>query len=536
MNRLGIVSAAAAVLVLLAAASAACSASPEATVESSVPATTASLPDTTGDATASTAATTTTTEQMPATTLTTPPTEPAAPPQADNLDGIVAEIEGRWEGVTSIPGLGELPFSIELTAADGTLNGSMDIQGNVGLPLTALSFDGSVLHFELQSPLGLATWEGELRNGVIEGEFDQLGNTGTFLLHRPGAEPDSIAESEADPGYRSEDVTIDSGGFVLAGEIALPDGDGPHPAVVLINGSGDQDRDVTVGEFRLFADLAGHLAHLGIASVRWDDRGVGGSDGNGLLTTLKVRAGDVEAAVELLRSRADIDANRIGLVGHSEGGLIAPIVASRSDSVAFVALLASSAVPGDELLRMQLPRVLQVAGSPPDEIARLQAHQELILQAILTDEGWDEVELSFQRLTRRELEDMADDDRESIPDEERFADIAVQQQMALVRSPSYRSFVEYDPRPDIVELQVPLLALFGELDAQVPPAANAAALSEAIADSAIPNYAIGTVLGANHLFQSAVTGSPDEYTELEPAFAPDFLQLLSDWLTEQVNR
>ncbi len=538
MMRTLTVAAASAVLMLLAAISAACSAATDAPGEGGTAAPAGVSPDAPADvdATADATTPTATSEQASATNLTTPPTEPAAPAQADDVKGMAAEIEGRWEGSVDVPGLGTLPFAIDLHVADDGLGGTIDVQGNIGLPLSALVLDGTRLRFELQSPLGLIKWDGELRDGVIEGEFAQLDNRGAFRLHRPGADPGAATQADPDEGHRSEEVTFANGAFVLAGEVALPDGDGPHPAVVLINGSGDQDRDVTIGEFRLFADLAGHLAQAGIASLRWDDRGVGGSDGNGLLTTLEDRAGDVEAAVELLRMRPDIDADRIGLVGHSEGGLIAPIVASRTDSVAFVALLAGSAVPGDELLRMQLLRILTVAGTPPEEVALQQAQQELILQAILTGEGWAEAELSTREAVRRELEAMSDEDRQSIPDEEYFVDVAVGQQLEVVRSPSYRSFVTYDPRPDIVDLDVPVLALFGELDTQVPPAANAAALSDAIAASAIPSHAIGTVTGANHLFQAALTGSPDEYTELAPEFAPEFLQLLTDWLTAQTNR
>lgn len=535
MKRILTVAAAAAALLLLAAVSAACSAATEESGEASTAATTGSAPAERLDETTGATAPAATSAPVSPTTATTQPPSTTALAESDGGDGFAAEIEGRWEGTADVPGLGTLPFAIDLDVADDGLGGTIDVQGNIGLPLSELVLDGTRLRFELKSPLGLIKWDGELREGVIEGEFTQLGNTGAFRLHRTGADPDAAAEADPGEGHRSEEVTFANGAFVLAGEVALPDGDGPHPAVVLINGSGDQDRDSTIGQFRLFADLADHLAQAGIASLRWDDRGVGGSDGNGLLTTFEDRAGDVEAAVELLRMRPDIDADRIGLVGHSEGGLIASIAANRTDSVAFVALLASSAVPGDELLRMQLLRILTVAGTPPEEVALQQAQQELILQAIRTGEGWAEAELSTREAVRRELEAMSDEDRQSIPDEENFLDVVVGQQLEVVRSPSYGSFVTYDPRPDIVDLDVPVLALFGELDTQVPPAANAAALSDAIAASAIPSHAIGTVTGANHLFQAALTGSPDEYTELAPEFAPEFLQLLTDWLTAQTK-
>ncbi len=536
MKRTLIVAAASAALMLLAATSAACSAAPDALGEGGGPATTGSAAAAIADEAAATAASSATSAPVSPTTVATLPPSTTALTEPDSGASLAAEIEGRWEGTVDVPGLGTLPFAIDLHVADDGLGGTIDVQGNIGLPLSALVLDGTRLRFELQSPLGLIKWDGELRDGVIEGEFTQLSNTGAFTLHRPGAESDVAAESDPVDGHRSEEVTFANGAFVLAGEVALPHGDGPHPAVVLISGSGDQDRDSTIGQFRLFANLADHLAQAGVASLRWDDRGVGASDGYGTLTTLEDRAGDVEAAVELLRTRPDIDADRIGLIGHSEGGFIAPIVANRTDGVAFVALLASSAVPGDELLRMQLLRILTLAGTPPDEIARRQAQQELILQAILTGEGWGEAELSTREAVRRELESMSEEQRESIPDEEAFLDISVEQRLSPLRSRYFRSLVTHDPRPDLVGLEVPVLALFGELDTQVPPAANAAALSEAIAASAIPSYAIGTVSGANHLFQAAVTGSPDEYTELAPEYAPEFLQLLTDWLTAQTSR
>ena len=362
-------------------------------------------------------------------------------------DGSLAEVTGRWEATTTVPGLGELSFSVNITAAGTDLSGTMDIQGNVGLPLGA----------------------------------------------------------------------------------------GPHPAVVLINGSGPQDRDSTVAGFSLFAELAEHPAELGIASLRWDDRGVGGSSGSDAQATLEDRAGDAEAALGLLESRSDVGSRRIGLVGASEGGWIAPIVANRSDSVAFVVLLAGVAVPGDEILRAQLLRILTVAGVPTDEIAREQAHQELALQAVKTGEGWDEVELSYRQLARRQLDDLSDDARESIPDEEYFIKTVVQDELRTLQSPWFSSLVQYDPRPDLIELRVPVLALFGELDTQVPLDLNMAALSEALSASDAPSHTIETIAQASHLFQTAVTGSPDEYSKLTPAFAPDFLQQLSDWLTPQVS-
>lgn len=372
-------------------------------------------------------------------------------------------------------------------------------------------------------------------DGKIEGEFTQSGVNGTFWLGRPGDDTALPEPAGHESMFRSEQVTFSNGGIVLAGELTLPDGDGPHPGVVLISGSGDQDRDSSLFGFRVFAVLAEHLAELGIASLRFDDRGVGGSTGDGLTTTIQDRADDVEAAVGVLGSRDDVDVDRIGLIGHSEGGLVAPIVANRSESVAFVVLLASSAVPGDDLLRTQQRTLLQLAGAADDEIERAQAFQQLTLDAISAGQGWDEVEASYRALARQEVQALPEQEREAISDVDTYIDAIVRASLVSWRSPRFKSFVEYDPRPAIAALRVPVFALFGELDSQVAPGINATATSEAIAESNTAGFAIATVAMSNHLFQVATTGSVDEYALLKPEFAPEFVDFLTDWLTAQVG-
>lgn len=460
----------------------------------------------------------------PPTTTTALVVETTSVPGAQNA--AFAELEGRWEGVTRIVDLGELPFAVTFAVSGDDLQAAIDIQGNTGLQLSDVSVNSGRVHFELTSPLGLAVWDGEVRDGVIDGEFTQAQARGIFRLEQ-FVEPD-------DARFRRDEVVFQSNEIVLAGELTLPDGDGPHPAVVFISGSGDQDRDGNVAGFRTAAVLAVKLAEGGIASLRFDDRGVGGSSGVGLETTIEDRSFDVEAALELLRSRADIDAGAIGLIGQSEGGLVAPLVANRSDAVAFVVLLAAPAVPGDELLRTQLLELLTLAGATEEAIEQNQLLQGLAFGAIATGDGWDEVEAAARALALREVEALPERTRNALGDIDDYLDVIVEQQLTAWRSPWFASFVEYDPRPAIAGLRVPVMALFGELDTQVRADINATAISEAIDASEVPGYAIATIFEANHLFQSAVTGSPDEYDLLRPEFSPEFLDFLLPWLAEQV--
>ena len=464
-----------------------------------------------------------------------PAPEPPAPADLDDPEdpgatGVAPEdLEGRWDGGISFAGPADLPFAVDLTASGDGLRGMVEIQGAPRLPLSNIVLDAGRLHFELDSPFGLNVWDGEVLNGVIEGEFTQAGMVATFWMQKfeePGA--------DEGPSFRREEVVFANGDVALAGELTFPEGDGPHPAAVLISGSFAQDRDSSVGRFRLFAVLADHLAEAGVASLRFDDRGVGGSGGDTLQATLLDRAGDVEAAVEVLRSRDDIDAASIGLVGHSEGGIVAPVVANRT-SVAFVALLAAPVLPLGESLVAQQVALFEESGATAEEIDGYRVLLESVLEAATTGQGWDEAEAAIRAVVQQQFEAMPTQTREAIPDEDAMVDSIVADEMARWRSPWFESFIQHDPRSAIVALEVPVLALFGELDTQVPAPANSIAMSEAIGESSVPGYTIATIFSANHLFQEAVTGSVNEYARLQREFAPEFVQILTDWFREFIG-
>ena len=266
----------------------------------------------------------------------------------------------------------------------------------------------------------------------------------------------------------------------------------------------------------------------------FDDRGVGGSTGENLQATLLDRAGDVEAAVDVLRSRDDVAAGSIGLVGHSEGGIVAPVVANRT-SVAFVALLAAPVVTAEETLRAQQVALFEDSGTPPDQVEQFRAFQELVFRAVATGRGWDEAEATMRVLAQQIFDEFPEEMRESIPNEVAFVESIVAEQMAPWRSPWFEAFFTHDPRPEIVALDVPVLALYGELDTQVEAPANSTAMSEAIAESSIPGYTIATIFSANHLFQEAVTGSISEYPRLKRQFAPDFLEIFLEWFRDYLR-
>ena len=465
---------------------------------------------------------------------------PEATPESTSSDAV--EIPGLWAGISTIPALGELPFTVDFTMSGSGLRGTMDIpaQNAFGLELADVSFRSGRLHFELDSPIGLAIWDGELLGGLIEGEFKQAGLEGTFRLERSADQ--EVVPSEDPPGdaqYRREEIQFSSGDVVLAGDLTFSEGEAPFPAVVLISGSGGQDPDANLYGFKVFEVLTRHIVGQNIAVLRIDDRGTGGSSGLWQEATLQDRAADVLAAVALLQDREDIDGGRIGLVGHSEGGLVALIVASQSGDIAYLALLATPAVRGDELLRAQQLKILEVSGADRQMVELAQTHQELVLQAVATGEGWSEVEQSARELARRQIEALPANARESIADVEAYIDAAIPQQMETLQSGWFVSFVEFDPRPYVLALDIPVMTLFGVLDTQVPVDQNSTAMSEALSEGLdefnIPGYFLESIWPANHLFQDAETGGIDEYSILKPEFNADFLDSLLDWLAERTD-
>jgi hypothetical protein len=323
-------------------------------------------------------------------------------------------------------------------------------------------------------------------------------------------------------------VVNDTAGVRLAGTLTKPRGRGPFPAVLLATGSGPQDRDEALLGHRPFLVLADRLTRAGLAVLRCDDRGVGGSTGSFAGATTLDFAADARAGLAYLRSRRDVDRTRIGLIGHSEGGIVAPLVAA-DGGVAFVVLLAAPGVPGDSLLALQGAAVLRAMGESDSVVAwngRLQRRLFAVLKAPGESSG---LRQRLLEVIDRAVDELPADQRGVVNRSNMTA------QAEMMSSPWFRWFVAYDPAPALARLACPVLALNGALDMQVPAKENLAAITRALAAAGNRDARTLELPGLNHLLQTSPTGSPAEYGTIEETIAPAALDTIATWIEARVR-
>lgn len=442
---------------------------------------------------------------------------------------------GHWEGSIETPGQA-LVVLVDLAETDGAWSGTIDIpaQGADGLPLSGVSVDGETVKFTIQGVPGEPTFEGTLAGGGITGEFSQGPARLPFRLGREAVEveaPSRPQEPKPPFPYDAEEVEYTARDVKIAGTLTLPPGDGKVPAALLISGSGALNRDLELAGHKPFLVLADHLTRLGIAVLRVDDRGIGGSTGSTWQSTSRDKANDVLFGVRFLRGHDRIDPERVGLIGISEGGLVAPLALNRVEpgTIAYAVLLAGPGVPGGDLLRQQLRRIAAANGAPAEMIEELAALQDRGLEIIASEMPPAEAEAALRQVAKEQMAASPETAQLSGEDLEAALSAAVETNL----SPWFRFFIRYDPRPALGGLAVPTLALFGGKDTQVDADQNQSAMEAAFAGSGNRDITVHRFPEMNHLFQTAGTGSPNEYAQIEETMAPEVLDLIGSWIAER---
>lgn len=448
-------------------------------------------------------------------------------------------LAGHWQGSLKATPVVELRLVLEITnSAGGALSGvmiSVD-QGNTRIPITSLTEKGGTVELETKSVGG--AFDGRLGadGSEVAGSWRQGGQSFPLVFKRLAKAPSfSRPQEPKQPySYSAEEVSFAGGGteVTLAGTLTAPRGSGPHPAVVLISGSGPQDRDEAIMGHRPFLVLADHLTRQGIAVLRYDDRGVGKSTGDFGTATHGDFVSDALAAVAWLKTRKEVDSKRIGLLGHSEGGIAAPLAAVRQpDDIAFLVLLAGVGVPMDELLVRQGQDILRVMGADADAMAKTSAVQRETFRLLTEDRESPALETSLRDLFQRQMKELTEEQRKALGQ----TDAMMEAQLQTALTPWFRQLLAYDPRPTLRQVKCPVLAINGEKDLQVAPKENLSAIRDALVAGGNARCEIIEFPGLNHLFQTCTTGAVAEYGQIEETIAPAVLEKVSGWIRKQAG-
>lgn len=443
------------------------------------------------------------------------------------------DVVGFWEGALTVGTIKiRLVFKVE-KKPDGTLTAKMDSpdQGAKDVSIETTKFEDGYLKFV--SPKMKAEYAGKLSadGKTATGDWKQGTNTLPLELKRVDklTEVRRPQEPKKPFPYLEEEVTVpnDEAKVTLAGTFTKPKTGGPFPTVVMVTGSGPQDRDEAILGHKPFWIIADHLTRQGIAVLRYDDRGTAKSTGNFSTATTADFATDAFAVVKYLKSRPDVDPKRIGIAGHSEGGLIGPIVAAaHPEDVGFLILLAGPGLPGDEILCGQVAAIGRASGEKESEVAQGLELQKKLMAIAKAGGPKDQLAKKMTDAANAFIAGLGEEDRKKAEKEMKNAS----KEFDKVATPWVQYFLNYDPRPTLKKVRCPVLALNGEKDVQVTPKDNLPAVGTALKEGGNTRVTLKELPGLNHLFQHCKTGLPDEYGTIEETFAPEALDAMAKWI------
>ncbi len=436
------------------------------------------------------------------------------------------DISGTWKGAIDIQGQ-QLAVIFKVKGEPENYSGTIDIpqQGAKDLTLTEITQNQDSVQFRFFTGSGDGIFEGVMTNPqTIEGTYRQGAASFPFKVeHKEELETAGIERGIG------EELIIKHGAIDIGGTLVMPDNREGAPLVIMISGSGAQDRNSNVYDFKIFAEIAEYLKENGISSFRYDDRQVGKSTGSFADATLKVLADDVHAIIEHFQTDENRNFSKIVLLGHSQGGVVAGKVANENAAVNQLILMASTGVDLKRILRFQVKQAYGEGIHSEKQIEKEIALREEIMKAIRDEGDVEQAKKAYAKHYETMIQNLPEAQKSQIPDISAFANSQANQLEQVFGSPQTKSLLFYDPTQDLKELSIPVLVLFGEKDTQVPASLNKKTIEEAL-KSADTEFDIQTIAGANHLFQKAETGQASEYPLLDKAFAPGFLEILSEWI------
>ena len=447
------------------------------------------------------------------------------------------QIVGNWQGALKISSIQlRIVFNV-IETENQKLIATLDSpdQGAFGIPVDTVIFNPPYVKFEVTSIVGF--FEGSLNETAqsISGKWNQGGQSFDLELSRSDSVITINRPQEPKPPfpYIEEEVVFENknANITLAGTLTYPKEGENFPVVILVSGSGPQNRNEELLGHKPFLVIADFLTRNGIAVLRYDDRGVGKSTGDFSSATTLDFVGDALSAVDFLKSKDQINKNQIGIIGHSEGGLIAPLAAVQSEDVAFIIMMAGPGLRGKEILVLQTELILRANGEPEDEIKKGAGLNEQLYGILLSEKDSASVSSQLRDVFERAYIEMTDKEKTQIGSK----DIFMERQFSMMQSPWFKYSLAYDPYETLTKVSCPVLAINGEKDLQVPSKENLAMIEKAFKEAEKENYKLVELPGLNHLFQTAKTGSPMEYSTIEETISPSALNVIKDWILENTK-
>lgn len=444
-------------------------------------------------------------------------------------------LEGNWLGALEFGGVKlRLVLKIQRSAEGYTAKLDSIDQDAKDLPIDSVSLNVNKMSFSA-AQFGM-TYEGTVNDNVeeISGTFRQGASSTPMIFKRTGEVRMMTRPQEPKRPYPYDEETVSyrntADNVKLTGTLTLPRGTNrKHPAVILISGSGPQNRDSFIAGHRPFLVLSDHLTRQGIAVLRVDDRGTGDSDLGSLAATSENFMGDVLAGVGLLKARKEIDHNQIGVIGHSEGGMIAPMAAARSRDIAFIVLLAGMGQRGEDVIYTQTELMQRASGTDPETIASALVLLKSIIAVVKAETDEKRIEEGVNAAFAKHISGMSEPQRKT------FEPIAssLKALMFMYKLPWFRYFVMFDPAPTLKQVRVPVLAINGELDLQVAWKENLDLIASGLKQGKNNDVTVKAFPKLNHLFQTSQTGLPSEYMTIDETLSPKVLEAVSSWILER---
>ncbi len=443
------------------------------------------------------------------------------------------DISGGWTGSLDFNGT-QLPLVFNFTKTATGYTATMDSpkQGAKGIAISTVNFINKNLSLEVQAAeiRYKGIWKSETE---ITGTFEQGSFAVPMNLTKGVVEIIRSQEPVKPYPYFTENVYFSNTkeNIQLAGTLSLPKKEGKFPAVILISGSGQQNRDSEILGHKPFLIIADYLTRNGIAVLRYDDRGVGESKGDPTLSTSADFANDANAAIAFLKTRKEINAKKIGIIGHSEGGMIAPMLAANDKNIAFLVLLAGTGVTGDVLLVDQNYEVGKLKGMTEEQLQAAKVTNQNIYNIIKAEGSLSEVKKNLTAHFQISVDKIPEAERPS----KKEIDETIAKEVNAITTPWLRYFISYNPKENLKKVKCPVLVLNGEKDIQVTAKLNTEGIENSLKEGGNKNVEVKIFPGLNHLFQHCKVCTVEEYSQLEETFSPEVLKMMTDWIQQKTK-